>query len=199
MRERLVQLDTELFLWLNGHHNPFWDQVMIYISGKWEWMPFYLIILGIIIYKYKWKCLWIFLSITILIALSDCISTRIIKETFERLRPSHNPELEGLVHIVNGRGGNFGFISSHAANTFALATFLSFLFRKKWFSMLIFLWAFVVSYSRIYLGVHYPADILGGAFLGMMLGILVFYIYTQLLKRYADQPIESHDRINNSE
>lgn len=187
MFNRLIQLDIDLFLWLNSHHNLFFDRVMLFISGKLEWLPLYIILLGVIIYKYRLKSLWIFISIIILIALSDNISTLLIKNTIERLRPSHNPALQGLVHLVNGRGGLYGFVSSHAANTFALATFLSLLFQKRWFSIPVFAWASVVSYSRIYLGVHYPADIIGGAFIGVILGMFVFRFYAYLINRYSGQ------------
>jgi undecaprenyl-diphosphatase len=116
--------------------------------------------------------------IVLAITLADQISVKCFKFVFERLRPSHNPEIKNQVNILNGyRGGQFGFVSSHAANTFALAAFTTRLFRNRYFAWFIFIWAAVVSYSRIYLGVHYPLDILGGAILGMILGYLVFYLY----------------------
>ena len=118
-------------------------------------------------------------------SLADQISVKVFKEGFERLRPSHNPEIKDLIHTVKGyRGGQFGFVSSHAANTFAMAFFTSKLFRNRYYSWFIFIWAAVVSYSRIYLGVHYPLDIIGGALLGMLLGYLVFIPYRMFGNRF---------------
>ena len=178
MIERLISWDTHLFLWLNSHHTPFWDQVMWFISGKIEWLPLYLILIGYLIYKYKWQAVTIIIAIIISITLADQLAFKAFKQVFERLRPSHNPEIEHLVHLVNNyRGGSYGFVSNHAANTFALAVFLCLLIRNKLFMAGILLWACLVSYSRIYLGVHYPGDILGGAILGSLIAWLVFYIF----------------------
>ena len=119
--------------------------------------------------------LWIFLTVIIIITISDQVSVHAFKNVFLRFRPCHDPELEGLVHIVNGKcGGEFGFYSSHASNHFALAVFLSFIFRGRlrFFTPVILLWAGVISYSRIYLGVHFPFDVLAGAIAGTVIGML---------------------------
>lgn len=183
MLETLKQIDTSLFLFFNGIHSPFWDTVMWHISGKWEWIPLYAFLLYLIIKKYKMKAVWVVLAIVLVITLADQISVKLFKFQFERLRPCHNPEIQHLVHIVNNKcGGKFGFVSSHATNSFALAMFLSSLFRKRVFGCLIFFWAAVVSYSRIYLGVHYPGDILGGALLGILIGWGVYLLLKWVLK-----------------
>jgi undecaprenyl-diphosphatase len=179
MLERIDAVDTTLFLWLNGQHSPVWDQIMWFISGKIQWVPFYLILIGYLIYKYRIKSIYIIIAIAIAVTLADQLAVKAFKEVFQRFRPSNDPEIRNLVHVINNyRGGSYGFVSNHAANTFALASFLSFLFYNKIFTYSVFLWAIIVSYSRIYLGVHYPGDILCGALLGVLCGGVVYYGYT---------------------
>ncbi|MCG8700189.1 MAG: phosphatase PAP2 family protein [Bacteroidales bacterium] len=181
MLEYLDSIDKQLFLWLNSFHSPFWDGIMKFISGKIEWAPLYAIILAVLIYRFRMKALYIIPAIILTILLADRLSVLAFKEVVCRLRPSHAPDITPLVHIVDGyRGGSYGFVSSHAANSFGLATVLAFIFRNKYFNIFIFFWAALVSYSRIYLGVHYPGDILGGALLGAACGSfsawLLFYL-----------------------
>lgn len=178
MLEKLIETDISFFLWLNSFHNDFFDHIMWFISGKKEWIPLYLILLGLIVYKFKTKSIWILISIALVITCSDIVSTKVLKEGIERFRPSHNADIEHLVHIVNGyRGGNYGFVSSHAANSFGLAVFIALLFKDKRITIFMIVWALVVSYSRIYLGVHYPADILGGALVGAAFAWLFYFLY----------------------
>jgi undecaprenyl-diphosphatase len=184
MLEKLDTLDKNLFLWLNSHHTPFFDKFMWFISGRIEWLPLYLILIGYIVYIYRWKSIAVIVAIIIAVALADQLAVKAFKEVFQRLRPSHSPDIQNIVHIVNGyRGGSYGFVSNHAANTFALATFLCCLFRNKYFIVSILLWATIVSYSRIYLGVHYPCDVLGGAILGIFIGWIVYYLYLKAEKK----------------
>jgi len=184
MLETFQYLDTQLFLFLNGLHNGFWDFVMYWFSNKFIWIPLYIYILYLLYKHYKKNFLFILLAIVLLVSASDLISVYLFKNVFMRLRPCHNPELEGLVHLVKGHcGGQYGFISSHAANHFAIATLLSFLLghRIKYFSSLIFIWAAVIAYSRIYLGVHYPGDVIAGAVVGVIIGSIIGKIVKVLL------------------
>lgn len=161
--------DKELFLYLNGIHGPFWDYVMTLFTFTTTWLLFYLVVLVIITKRYGRKALLIYLSIAILILLADQISG-VLKHSIMRLRPSNDPEVSVLAHIFFRKGGLYGFVSAHAANAFAFATFSSFLFRNRTYTLFIFPWALLIAYTRIYLGVHYPGDILGGALLGSLIG-----------------------------
>jgi undecaprenyl-diphosphatase len=180
MIEVLEKTDQQWLLWLNGHHSAFLDQLMFFISEKYVWIPFYLILLAIIIRRYRWKSVWIILSIIVLITLSDQIAN-LLKSGVKRFRPCKDPEISHLVHLVNNYcRSSYGFVSGHAANSFALATFVSLLFRNRWATAGIVIWAIVVSYSRIYLGVHYPGDVIGGALLGVLLALGVYKILMKL-------------------
>jgi undecaprenyl-diphosphatase len=171
------QIDQQLFLFLNSANSPFWDKVMFFLSMKEVWAPMYLAILIYMGIKYKRKFWIILLFIILAVVLSERTSV-LIKNAFDRPRPCHEPSLQGLVHMVNGMcGGMYGFVSSHAANSFNVA-FLSLMFiKRRWYTVCIIIWASAISYSRIYLGVHYPADVLGGAILGAAIGWGVYKLY----------------------
>lgn len=184
--EWLLNIDKELFLFLNSLHHPWLDQIMVFASGKLSWLPLYLLFLYLIIKKYKWESIRILFFVAILISVSDQVSVRFFKDVFERPRPCHDEALMPLIHLVTGQcGGMYGFISSHAANSFALAVFLIPLlktFHSK-ATLFLLLWAGFVSYSRIYLGVHYPADIVAGAIVGSVIGLLISWLYTIMRDR----------------
>lgn len=196
--ESIKEIDTQVFLFLNRLHNHFFDVVMYWVTNKYFWIPFYILLLVVIVLKYKKKSWLIIIVVILLITLSDQLSVHLFKEVFLRYRPCHNLKIGNLVHLIDGCGGKYGFVSSHAANTFAFAMFLNLLVnhslgrgelgnRKiiKLFPFFIFGWAVFVSYSRIYAGVHYPADILGGAILGIVLGYALakayFYVEGRIL------------------
>jgi undecaprenyl-diphosphatase len=180
MIEKLNRLDTELFLWLNARHNSFFDPIMYWASHKLFWIPFYAILLFIIIREYKKKSIYILASIALLITLCDQTASHLIKQSVRRLRPSHEPALEGIIHLSKaGPGGQFGFVSSHAANAFGLAIFLILLLPKKYRALkwILLFWATLVAYSRIYVGVHYPGDVIAAGILGAALAYCVYRLY----------------------
>ncbi len=188
MLEKLIQFDQELFLALNGAHNSFFDFVMFWASDKLIWIPFYLFLLLLVFIKLRWKGIFVLIAIAALITLSDQASVHLFKEVFKRFRPCHEPLLEGMVHLVKGHcGGKYGFVSSHATNVFAIASFMSLFFREnyRYSTLTLMIWASFVAYSRIYLGVHYPGDVLGGALLGGIIGIIVYKLYLWLTMKFS--------------
>ncbi len=199
MIEQLIEWDKSLFLFLNGLHSPFWDEVMYYISDKYIWIPLYLLIVGYLIFKYKVKSILYILMLVGVIVLADQLSVHLFKNVFERYRPCRlESDIHQFVHIVkNHCGGKYGFISSHAANTFGLATFVYFLFRKqlRYFSIFMLVWASVVSYSRIYLGVHYTADVFFGALFGMLIGFTLYLLAKWLEYRFFSSSKTEKEKI----
>lgn len=176
MLEKINALDTRLFLLINGKHNSFFDSVMYWASNKLFWVPFYVFLLYTLIREFKRKSVYVLLAVAFLIAICDQTASHLIKNAVRRLRPSHEPSLENLIHLSKaGPGGQYGFISSHSANAFGLATFVILLLPRKydWLKYVLSCWAVLVAYSRIYNGVHYPTDVIVAAFLGIFYGIIV--------------------------
>jgi len=188
MLEYLLKLDTDLFLLLNGINSTFWDTIMWYISATKTWIPLYLIVLFFVFKQQKWKGFITFFFMILLVGVADQGSVHLFKNTFQRLRPCHNEAILNIVHIVNNKcGGLYSFVSSHATNTFAFAVFTSLYFNKKKISYLLIFWAIIVSYSRIYLGVHYPLDVFGGAILGVIIGVIIFKIYVYIFYKIKNR------------
>ena len=186
MLERIKDLDQEIFLYLNDYHNPFWDAVMVFVSNKYVWIPFYLGLIFYIVYRYRRQSMAMLGMAIAAVGLADFVASGIFKPYFARLRPCHDPELSAMVNIVEGCGGQFGFLSSHAATGFALAVFFNMILSERYtvFKVILIIWAFVVSFSRIYLGVHYPGDVAGGALLGSFLAYVSAFGYEILLDKY---------------
>jgi undecaprenyl-diphosphatase len=178
--EYLNQLDTQLFMLINESHNAFFDPIMYWLSDKLIWAPMYLLIVFLMIRRYKMRGLLMLLFVGVVIALCDQTASGLLKNTVQRLRPSHEPALAGLIYLSKaGPGGLYGFASSHAANVFGLATFLYFVLDSKfrYLKYWLFLWALGVAYSRIYNGVHYPGDVLVGSIIGVAFGFLMAKAY----------------------
>ena len=185
MLEQLVHIDTEILLAINGWHAPWADTLMWIISAKTTWIPLYLLLIGLLVWRYrqpaptpiKWlqkvpACVVMIVVIALAVGAADFIASGILKDWVARPRPSRVPELEGMLHLVNGyKSGQYGFVSSHAANTMAVALLFSLIWRNKIATVGLMLWVAANCYSRMYLGVHYPTDILGGLIVGSLVAV----------------------------
>ena len=194
MLERLIHIDTEILLAINACHAPWADMLMWIISAKTTWIPLYLLLIVLLVYRYrqpapttvKWlqkvpACVVMILTIVAAVGLADFIASGILKDWVARPRPSRVPELEGVLHLVNGyKSGRYGFVSSHAANTMACGLLFSLIWRKKITTISLMLWVAANCYSRMYLGVHYPLDILGGLIVGALVAIGAYVLLRNL-------------------
>lgn len=193
MLEKLQQLDRQVFIWLNSHGSETWDSLWLFITQMYSWIPVFAIILYLTFKRLGWRhALLIIGMITVLLLLTDQ-TTNLIKNYFQRLRPGSNPELEGLMRAVKKRS-SFSFISGHASNSMAVAFFLYRVLHPYMKYMgFFFLWPLIFAYSRIYLGLHYPGDILMGYLYGIFTGWLVLKLYIYLRDRYFPE----HERLDN--
>lgn len=194
MLEKLIHIDTEVLLAINGWHAPWADTLMWIISAKATWIPLYVLLIGLLIWRYrqpvptavKWlqrvpACVVMIVVIALAVGAADFIASGILKDWVARPRPSRVPELEGVLHFVNGyKSGRYGFVSSHAANTMACGLLFSLIWRKKITTCGLMLWVAANCYSRMYLGVHYPLDILGGLTVGALVAVGAFALLRSL-------------------
>ncbi|WP_281542741.1 phosphatase PAP2 family protein [Maribacter aestuarii] len=188
MLEELLHLDQELFIYLNGLGNSSWDNFWQFISNKYSALPIYLFLLILTYRKFGLKkTIVVIVSVAILITISDQLSN-LFKYGTTRLRPCHDPTISSVVRLVKSYcGGQYGYFSAHASNSFALAIFFGILLKSEFknISLLLLIWAALVAYSRIYIGVHFPLDILTGAIIGSLLGWLFAKLYIFVIRKFS--------------
>ena len=181
MLEQLIEWDKTVFLFLNHTHTPFWDHFMWIYTGRLTWVPL-IVALLFVLFRKNWKeATLVVVALALTITLCDQFASTLCKPYFARFRPAQDPDFSPLVQIVNGyRGGRYGFISSHAANSFGAVVLLALIFRNRLFTITGLVWAAVNCYSRIYLGVHYPGDILAGTIAGVVIALLVYIMWKRV-------------------
>ncbi|MBR4828709.1 MAG: phosphatase PAP2 family protein [Muribaculaceae bacterium] len=185
MLDYLMDIDTDALLAVNGWHNVFQDAFWWLVSAKWASLLLVLALAWVLLHQNRRHALLTLAMLVLAFVVADQVSSGLIKHLVERLRPTHDPSIEDVVHVVNGyRGGMYGFVSSHAANSFAAATLIALIMRHRlvWFTM--FTWAVLQCYSRVYLGVHYPGDILGGIAVGVIIGWLMWRLMGWIQRRW---------------
>lgn len=198
MLEKLVHIDQVLLLTINGWHAPWADSFFWYVSKMLVWIPLYLMMVYAVVHKYRnWRQILVVLTgFALAIVAADQISSGLIKPLVERLRPTHEPAIKGAVHLVRDyTGGLYGFVSSHAANTMAAGLLFCLLMRKPWITTGMIIWVALNCYSRMYLGVHYPGDILGGLIVGTVVALGVNKMLVKvlpLLERPKPNPSADH-------
>ena len=207
MLEQLLHIDTEILLAINGWHAPWADTLMWIISAKATWIPLYVLLIGMLVWRYrkpaktdvKWlqkvpACVVMIVMIAMAVGAADFIASGILKDLVARPRPTRVPELEGVLHLVNGyRSGRYGFVSSHAANTMACALLFSLIWRNKIATCGLMLWVAATCYSRMYLGVHYPTDIMGGLVVGALVAVGAYHVLRALkMMQYHDAELPDY-------
>ena len=185
MLEYLNDIDTDALLAVNGLHDMFQDAFWWMVSAKWSSALLLLALVWILLHQNRRHALLMLVMLAFTVLVADQVSSGLIKHLVERLRPTHDPSLDNMVHVINGyRGGMYGFVSSHAANFFAVATLLSFAMRHRLVTCSLFTWALLQCYSRVYLGVHYPGDIMGGIVVGVLAGWLLWCLMRWIQHRW---------------
>ncbi|TDD78697.1 phosphatase PAP2 family protein [Flavobacterium caseinilyticum] len=188
MLDKLLSLDAEIFVFLNGLGSETYDGLWLLITKQSNWIPLFLVLLYVIFKNLGAKqTLYLLLFVAVLVTFTDQ-SANVFKREFHRLRPCNNPEINSFIRIVQIRN-SFSFFSGHATNSMAVAAFLYFNFKDKikYFGFL-FLWPLIFAYSRIYLGLHYPLDILAGYLFGFTSGFVFLKVYKIAQERYFPQP-----------
>lgn len=182
----IEQFDRSAYLTINRDwSNPIFDIIMPFMREKENWIPLYILIAVWLVYKFRWNGLYIILILAVTITISDQVSSFIFKPLFARTRPCNVPELASQANLLIGCSQSFSFTSSHATNHFALAIVFGLLFfrTRKWFLYVGMVWAAIIAYAQVYVGVHYPMDVICGAALGTLIGIAVYLSAKYLLLR----------------
>lgn len=191
MIEAIKNWDEAAFLWLNSFHSSALDPIVLQLTQTISWIPLYVLLLYQIYRIDPKNTAWILGGVMLTILLSDQMTSGLMKPYFERLRPCHDPRWEGMLHLYGRCGGLYGFVSSHAANTFGLATFLTLKLGKKQKAIAwLFLYALLVSYTRIYLGVHYPLDVFFGAVVGVLAAVFSWLCVVVLKRKFVRKVLE---------
>ncbi len=187
MLSELDQVDRQVLLFFNGFHADALDPAVYYLTQTEFWIPLYLFLIYLMFRTHGKQAWWALAAIAVCVLITDQATSGILKPLVARPRPSHEPSLEGILHLVNNyRGGRYGFASSHAANTMGVAMFVFLFFRDRYRMIwLVFVWAAVMSYTRLYLGVHYPGDIIVGALIGVAAGWASFRLHKWLVLKYG--------------
>ena len=183
--ENLLPLERNLFFMLNGSDFAVLDSLMYNISITKIWFPLYLLVLFVVCWKTPVKqSILVALGFVLMVVLCDQLSASVARPFFERFRPGHHPDFQAMVKLVNGeRGGLYGFFSSHATNCFGLATLLWLVFRHRWVTLVAFLWATAIAWSRIYLGKHFVTDVFAGMIVGMLISLALYYFVIVPIQR----------------
>ena len=191
MIEAIKNWDETAFLWLNSFHWESLDPIVLQLTQTISWIPLYVLLLYQIYRIDPKNTAWILGGVMLTILLSDQVTSGLMKPYFERLRPCHDPRWEGMLHLYGRCGGLYGFVSSHAANTFGLATFLTLKLGKKQKAIAwLFLYALLVSYTRIYLGVHYPLDVFFGVVVGVLAAFFSWLCVDVLKRKFVRKVLE---------
>ncbi len=194
----LEQIDTAILLFINGMHCALFDYFMVLVSNRFTWIPFYAAFIFVMIKNFHWKVtVTTILAVALLVLLCDQTASGLIKPLVGRLRPSNlDNSISSMVHVVDGyRGGRYGFPSSHSANSWGVAIFAMYLVRNRKLSIFLALWATLVTYSRAYLGVHYPGDLLVGILIGFVMASIVFYAYNHWARSYTQEFLDGKKNI----
>lgn len=176
----MLEIDRQLLLLLNGSDSVFFDKLIMALTSGFTWIPLYLALLYVIVKNNETtaQILLIIGCAVLCIVLADGVADFIAKPYFQRLRPSNDPVIKYAVKVVdNVRGGDYGFFSAHAANTFSLAVFFSLLIKDRLLTLTLIFWSLLNCYTRMYLGLHYPLDILAGLLWGMVAGVLSYLVW----------------------
>ena len=184
----LIEFDKQLLLLLNGSESLYLDMLMRTLTNAWTWVPLYISLFYIVLKNNEnvQKILLVVLGAAICVLLAGTVDDLIVKPTVARWRPTHDPEIGLLVDIVDGyRGGKYGFFSAHAANTFSLAIYFCWLVRSRLLSTTLVIWSLTNCWTRIYLGVHYPGDILVGLTWGAIVGTVAYFIYRRMARKFS--------------